>query len=178
MTLREELTEIYTRNGKLTPTLVVEEAEDEDSPLHDRFEWDDELAGHEYRIVQARQLIRSVRIHVQPENRESPLIRAFMHVPASRAEVDEAEEDDAGSGFQNYMPVEDVAQSPRLKKIALGQMEREWQLLKRRWEAYGEFWNLVRKEARPVKAVKTARSAKATPIKAAKTTTRSRRRTG
>lgn len=44
--------------GILQPTAVVEAARPITSPLHSRFEWDDNKASHEYRLYQARQLIR------------------------------------------------------------------------------------------------------------------------
>jgi hypothetical protein len=36
----------------------VEEAADPASPLHDHFQWDDTIAGRQWRLQQARQLIR------------------------------------------------------------------------------------------------------------------------
>jgi len=47
-------------NGLLQPEVVVAEAKPETSPLHSRFEWDNTVAGQNYRIWQARQLIRVV----------------------------------------------------------------------------------------------------------------------
>ena len=102
--LREELLDIYERHGKLTPAIVLEEAEDEDSPLHHRFEWDDGEAAHRYRLYQARHLILQVKIRVQPENTASPLIRAFLHVPNAYDGEDADDADDGGgTGYQNYM---------------------------------------------------------------------------
>lgn len=46
--------------GILRPETVVEEARPKSSPLHKRFTWDNNKAAHEYRIWQARQLIRVV----------------------------------------------------------------------------------------------------------------------
>jgi hypothetical protein len=54
-----ELKRIAIENGGLLkPEIVVEEARPKSSPLHSRFEWDDSVAGQQYRIWQARQLIR------------------------------------------------------------------------------------------------------------------------
>jgi len=56
-----ELKRIATENdGILQPETVVEEARSKSSPLHSRFTWDNTKAAHEYRIWQARQLIRVV----------------------------------------------------------------------------------------------------------------------
>ncbi len=46
------------RRGTITPERVVEAARDPKSPLHSRFCWDDTEAAHQWRLQQARQLIR------------------------------------------------------------------------------------------------------------------------
>lgn len=46
--------------GILKPEAVVQAARSKKSPLHKKFCWDDSKAAHEYRIWQARQLIRVV----------------------------------------------------------------------------------------------------------------------
>lgn len=66
----KRLAEIAAANdGKLTPDLVVQDAEQSDSPLHELFEWDDGIAGHRYRIEQARQVITSVRVVITTEHK-------------------------------------------------------------------------------------------------------------
>jgi hypothetical protein len=56
-----ELKRIAQENGGvLQPETVVDEARPVSSPLHSRFEWDNTIAGQQYRIWQARQLIRVV----------------------------------------------------------------------------------------------------------------------
>ena len=47
-----------SNGGVLQPEIVVEKARPKTSPLHSRFTWNDSTAAHEYRIWQARQLIR------------------------------------------------------------------------------------------------------------------------
>ena len=61
-------------DGKLTAQAVVDAAREESSPLHGYFEWDDNKAANEYRLLQARKLIRVV---VQPCE---PLDNQPMHV--------------------------------------------------------------------------------------------------
>lgn len=55
--------------GELTPDRVVEVASEPTSPLHELFVWDDEKAGAAYRVIQARDLIRSVRVELVIEER-------------------------------------------------------------------------------------------------------------
>jgi hypothetical protein len=70
------------KNGLLTPEVVVNAAEPVSSPLHPHFEWDDSKAGHQYRLEQARQLIR-VQVTVL-ENYNEP-IRAFASLSSDRS---------------------------------------------------------------------------------------------
>lgn len=56
----EELASIYIDKGELTAEGVIESAENGDSALHDEFVWDDNEAGHKYRLQQARTLIRFI----------------------------------------------------------------------------------------------------------------------
>ena len=61
--IRERLAQIEASNGgRLTADLVVEDAKDPDSPLHDQFEWDIEKAALRHWIDQAREIITSVRV--------------------------------------------------------------------------------------------------------------------
>jgi hypothetical protein len=52
------------RENRLLPADVVEKARDPDSPLHSHFEWDNTAAAEKYRLVQARTLIRTVKLMV------------------------------------------------------------------------------------------------------------------
>ncbi len=53
------------RGGRLDAEEVVEAARDPESVLHEYFEWDADAAAESYRLHQARQLIRTVRIEVR-----------------------------------------------------------------------------------------------------------------
>lgn len=57
--IRDELIRIaQAYGGELKPEVVVKEARVETSPLHHSFDWDDGEAAENWRIHQARQLIR------------------------------------------------------------------------------------------------------------------------
>lgn len=58
--IREELERIRLPDGRLMPEDVVERARDPKSALHDCFLWDDSEAAAQYRLYQARQLLRVV----------------------------------------------------------------------------------------------------------------------
>lgn len=42
---------------EITPQNVLDLARDQNSKLHSDFEWDNEIAGEKYRLIQARQMI-------------------------------------------------------------------------------------------------------------------------
>ncbi len=67
--------------GILTAEDVVEEAADEDSPLHPYFQWDETKAAHEYRLWQARQII-SAMVVVLPTQKRS--VFAYVSMRADR----------------------------------------------------------------------------------------------
>jgi len=69
--------------GPLTSSRLVDVAADPAYILHDKFEWDDTKAGHEYRLIQARKIIASV-VH-SPAGASRP-IPVYIHLPAPQGE--------------------------------------------------------------------------------------------
>lgn len=62
------------KGGKLQPSEIVEYARDEETALHECFEWNDSAAAVKHRIWQARMLIRAVVvIEPQTERHIKPL---------------------------------------------------------------------------------------------------------
>jgi hypothetical protein len=70
-------------SGALTASRLVAEAQALDHPLHPRFQWDDTAAAHEFRLMQARQMIVSVVVRPDGAKRAIPV---FIHVPARTGE--------------------------------------------------------------------------------------------
>lgn len=132
MSLRDQLQAVYDQHERLTPEIVVDVARDEASPLHARFEWDDQIAGEKYRLDQARRLIRSVKVVYREadEKEAARTIRAFHAI-----------RDEQGT---SYRPVEEVTESPLLTKLLLQSMELEWKQLMRRYGRFEDFLKMVR----------------------------------
>lgn len=70
------------RGGSLDAPHVVEASRPEESYLHNVFEWDDSLAAEKHRETQARALIRSVLVVLEPVDgeKEAGTTRAFVHI--------------------------------------------------------------------------------------------------
>lgn len=66
-------------SGEVTPDDVVRAAGPADHPLHPVFEWDDLKAADGFRLIQAKDLLRSV-VAVMPERPTSRPTRAFVSV--------------------------------------------------------------------------------------------------
>lgn len=81
--IRAEI-ERLERDGKIRPVDVVEAAKDESSPLHDCFTWDDGEAAHQYRLLEARNLLRVYVI--RPDADDAPAVRAFVSLTSDRVE--------------------------------------------------------------------------------------------
>ncbi len=133
MSLRDQLQTIYDQRGQLTPNIVVDEARDPGHPLHNRFEWDNSVAGEAWRRQQAHELIRSVRI-VYREATEKEPARKVRHWHAVRNENGHV-----------YEPAPKVAADPLLRQMVLRDMEREWRQLQNRYGQFQEFIEMVRR---------------------------------
>lgn len=72
-------------DGVLQPEAVVAAASDPDSPLHAQFEWDDTLAAAEYRLWQARVLIRRVIVEYEKAPGDRAEHQLFVSITTDRA---------------------------------------------------------------------------------------------
>lgn len=127
--LLDHLQAIRDERGALTPALVVEAARDPEHPLHSRFEWDDTAAAEKWRLEQASQLLRVVRLPA--ENGRPSDLRAFVAVKG--AETHQAD----------YVPTAEAMSDEFARRLVLRDMEREWEALKRRYEHMREFAALI-----------------------------------
>lgn len=73
-----EIARIQQDRGAVRASVVVEESRPSAAPLHHEFDWDDPHAASQFRLIQARTLIRDV-VFVEPQTSE-PL--QFYHVPS------------------------------------------------------------------------------------------------
>ena len=104
-TAGEELERIRESNGGLTASVVVDQARPKTAPLHPAFTWDNKAAGEQWRLHEARNLIRSVQV-VTEAHEPKP---KYVHVRRSK--------EDAA-----YEDVQVVVQSPDLFTRALSDL--------------------------------------------------------
>jgi hypothetical protein len=127
--LREELLAVRAEHGRLTPAALVEAATPKTHPLHSRFEWDNKVAGHKYRLSQARELIRVVKTAYVDAKGAPERVRFFHAIP-----------DEQGMAYQ---PADEVVHNDVATQILLNSMEREWRALRKRYERFAEFKSMV-----------------------------------
>jgi len=121
------LSVLHRDNARLTPPLVVEKAKDEDSPIHECFEWEDGKAAYSYRLWQARNLINHITIRIETEdgNEEGAEVRAFHHITISM-------EDSAKS----YVPLSMVIESEDYTNQIIQRALREVQNWRMKYNQY------------------------------------------
>lgn len=125
--LKKELEEILRiNNGFLTPEKVVEYAKNKKTALHEKFCWDDTEAAKKYRLMQASQIIRNVKVEiVHKDNPDySVKIREYVSLPADRGlngyrEINQVlTEDDLRLQFIESVQAEFEAIKNKLRKVS------------------------------------------------------------
>lgn len=126
--LQQTLERLRVEHGPLTAELLVEQATDPLSPLHQYFSWDDRAAAHQYRLFQARALIRRVRIRVETQPDKFIKVRAYTHVKRENA----------------YVPTAQALE--RHGEVVLAQARRELRALRTKYDSLVDFGQLLRDE--------------------------------
>ena len=86
MSTKKELEIIRGQNGGiLRPADIVAYARDENTALHSRFEWDDDAAAVQYRLEQARRIVRYT-VTVLPNHNKS--VNAYVSLTSDRQNGD------------------------------------------------------------------------------------------
>lgn len=129
-----ELERIYARDQVITPEAVVGDAQPKESPLHDHFEWNNKVAAHEYRLDQARALVRAVLF--VPES--SPPVRAFVSIGCST--TGEGGEE---TKYNAYRTVRDVMADPAQRAATLRRARMEAQAYYDRYQAFEELSKVI-----------------------------------
>lgn len=123
----DELDRIQVAHGgMLRAEDVVDFARDDRTALHARFEWDDDVAGHEWRLEQARRIIRFRVTYVDTGDGEPVRVRMHVSLPNDRVH---------GGGYRNTV---DVLSVPDLRKQLLESAKRDMQAFKDKYGLLAE----------------------------------------
>lgn len=120
---QDALKKVAEKAGGLTAEAVVEAARPKSSPLHDAFEWSDSKAAREYRLEQARCLIRSIEICVT-HGKSEVVTRAWAFLPSK----------------QSYAPMVEAMGSDVTRDEILGEAKKELRVFRVK---YGQLEELV-----------------------------------
>ena len=77
--------DIEKKHGELTRELVLENARDEASVIHELFEWDDNVAAEKYRLHQATTLIANLDVEIESDDKDPITCRAFVNTSQSNS---------------------------------------------------------------------------------------------
>lgn len=130
MQVEKELDRLANEYGFLNPEMVVEEARDPESPLHQHFDWDDSVAGEKWRREQAHQLIIKCRVTVTATGGKTVKVRRYTGVPRPE-----------GPAF-DFVPTEKALTSKR--DLVIEQARMEMDALRRKYESLIDFDSLLR----------------------------------
>lgn len=125
--IRRELEHIrFLRDGILRAEDVVEFARNERTALHSEFEWDDSEAAQQFRLEQARRVIRLV-VTVVPKVGSDRPVQMYVSLTSDRAKP--------GGG---YRPFVDVMSDEDRRDELLRQALNEFKRVRSKYEALRE----------------------------------------
>ncbi len=118
-----------SHDGILRAEDVVEYATNPRSLLHDRFVWDDSEAAKQYRLEQARQLIR-VSVVMLPGASEP--VRAFISLKSDREE--------SGGGYRS---LPEVVNNGQLREQMLADARADAEVFRRKYDKLQEIQPII-----------------------------------
>ena len=121
-------------NGLLAPADVVNAARPKNSPLHSSFQWDDSLAAEQYRLWQARMLIR-VTVRYLPGVESNEPVRVFVSLTGDR----KPENGEAGG----YRTLVSVMTDEDLREQLLADAMADMQRFKTKYSALKELAGII-----------------------------------
>ena len=133
MSILSELEQIRESSGGiLYPQSVVEFARNESTELHSKFEWDDTVAGENYRIWQARKVIRAL-VTIIPRKNEPIGVQTYVSMSVDRYHVEGEAKREMTGGYRYMVEVlTNAEQRENLLADALAEFEvweRKYQMI-------------------------------------------------
>ena len=100
-----ECERLEKENGFVSSNSLVETARDEASPIHALFEWDNEKAGEQWRLQQAKVVLSCLKVEVESEDQEVKKVRAFVNTNPERSKGVYMNVEDALSNYETRTAV-------------------------------------------------------------------------
>lgn len=107
----EECSRVASTIG-LTAENLLNENRAEGTPLHNYFEWRDDVAAEKYRLTQSKDIIRSIVLVRQSDNDTRPPVRQFIAIRKSPSE-------------REFVPIETVLKKPDYTEQMFEQAKRD-----------------------------------------------------
>ena len=145
MSVKTELESIAKKHrGILNPKHVVEFAKNPKTALHKKFTWDDTKAAREYRLWQAREIIR---VSVTVLDGDDKCVRAFISLNNDR---------NANGGYRS---IRDVLSSEELRLMMLNEILDEYKRIESKYNRYSELEPIYKAVSRVSVKVKKRKTA-------------------
>ncbi len=128
-----EVAKFINMAGNVDAEQIVSLASPKGSPIHKYFEWNDKIAGHAYRLTQARHLVLAIQITDTQTNLSS---RAFESVVIE--------------GKRAYVSVQKIAQSPDLVEQVIENALRELRYWSEKHQKFKKFFGGIFDEIKKV----------------------------
>jgi len=131
------IVEIEKRKGIAKPEDLIEEAEDNNSPIHNLFEWNNTKAAKEYRLQQARNIFNHIEIEVVSENIKDKKVDVVIHKQRAFHNVMLGDE-------RGYVSTARIVSNDELAKQVLQRLERQLQGAEDELRAFESYkWAIV-----------------------------------
>lgn len=132
--------EAIKKAGPLTAESVLAAAKP-GTALHRFFEWNDKKAAHEYRLEQARRLIRSIEVVIEDGKGKTVAMKGFFSVENAQ-------------GARSYEPMEFVFNTPDLSDQVIAEAHAQLQSWLERYKKYAWAKSAVPKVVAALRAIK------------------------
>lgn len=119
------LDEIKNGTGRYKAAAIVEYARPATSPIHEMFEWNDEIAGEKYRKIQARSYVNDLVVEIVSNGKSVSMPVAFSFGP--------------GDGYTDSRHVMETAE---LRQRLVAQALKEANSWRTRWKHLNELSNV------------------------------------
>ena len=116
-------------HGEIQPQDIVADARNANSPLHSFFEWDDSEAAEQYRLSQARGLIRAVVAVYIDDGMPAIRMKAYVHI--------------SEPGAPHYREASHAMSQSKTRGMILQQAMRELQHWRNKYRDLQEFAALI-----------------------------------